>query len=208
MKVLVVGATGLTGSIAVRLLLARGDQVTALARSPEAITARPEGLRVAKGEARDLDSLVAAVTGQDAVLSTFGPREIFAKSDLQETYMRNLIAAMHKASVKRLVNLSAWGALGSDFALNWLSRAFRGAAHNYFADKDRGEALLLASDLDFINARPPRLTNGPARGNLKASLDPKPLPFLPWLSREDLASFMVLQLSSDAWLRQSPLIWH
>ena len=34
MKVLVLGATGMTGQHAVRLLLKRGDQVTAFARTP------------------------------------------------------------------------------------------------------------------------------------------------------------------------------
>ncbi|MEQ1504706.1 MAG: NAD(P)H-binding protein [Myxococcota bacterium] len=93
MKVLVVGATGLTGGHAVRLLLARGDEVTAFVRDPASWRESHEHLRVAKGEARDADSLVAAVKGQDAVLSAFGPRSL-KKDDLQEVYMRNLLAAM------------------------------------------------------------------------------------------------------------------
>ena len=40
MKVLVIGATGQTGRHAVTLLLARGDEVTAFARNPSAITER------------------------------------------------------------------------------------------------------------------------------------------------------------------------
>ncbi len=207
MKVLVIGATGLTGTIAVRRLLERGDVVTAFARTPASLAMSDDRLRVAQGEARDYESLRRAVEGQDAGLSAFGPRTVFGKSDLQETFMRNLVRAMKDAGVKRLVNLSAWGAGDSDAILTWFARSFKNAARDFFDDKDRGEAILLASDLEWINVRPPRLTNSPARGGVKASLDPKPKPWLPFLSREDLAAFMIEQLDRDDWVRKSPLIW-
>jgi uncharacterized protein YbjT (DUF2867 family) len=73
-----------------------------------------------------------------------------------------------------------------------------------FADKRRGEALLAASDLDYISIRPGRLLNSVARGSVRASLDASGL--RPVMTREDLASFMVDQLTSSAWIRQSPLI--
>jgi uncharacterized protein YbjT (DUF2867 family) len=207
MRVLVIGATGQTGQIAVRRLLERGDDVTALARTPSAIEAVHQRLRVAKGEARDEAALERALAGQDAVLSAFGPRAIFGKTDLQEVFMRNLIGAMQKTGVKRLSNLSAWGAGDSDPILTWFARLAKRTAGDFFDDKERGEAILLASDRDFVNVRPARLTNGPARGGVQASLNPDPAPWLPLLTREDLAIFMIAQLTDDAWLRKSPLVW-
>ncbi|HXC63932.1 MAG TPA: NAD(P)H-binding protein, partial [bacterium] len=68
MKVLVIGATGATGSIAVRRLLEAGHQVTAFARDQAKVALTHERLRVAVGDARDAASLDAAVAGQDAVL--------------------------------------------------------------------------------------------------------------------------------------------
>src|SRR5215831_15369559 len=109
MKVLVIGATGLTGTHLVQKLLARGDEVTALVRNPSSYEPKHDHLRVAQGEARDLASLERACAGQDAVISAFGPRGL-KKDDLQEVFMKNLIAAMTKSNVKRLINLSAWGA--------------------------------------------------------------------------------------------------
>jgi uncharacterized protein YbjT (DUF2867 family) len=164
-------------------------------------------LRVALGEARDAASLERAVEGQDAVLSAFGPRAIFGKSDLQEVFMRNLIASMKKAGVRRLVNLSAWGAGDSSSVLTWFGRLFKRAAKDFFDDKDRGELLLLSSGLDFVNVRPPRLTNGRARGGLKAATQIASPPALPLLSREDLASFLVEQLTDEQWVGKSPLLW-
>jgi len=206
MKVLVIGASGLTGRIAVRRLLDRGDDVTAFARDRATIAEVHERLKVAIGEARDGASLERALSGQDAVLSAFGPRAVFGKTDLQEVFMRNLIGAMHETGVVRLSNLSAWGAGDSDAVLTWFARAVKRTARDFFDDKDRGEALLLASDLDFVNVRPPRLTNGPARGCVKASTHLENPPWLPFLSREDLAAFMIEQLTDDTWLRQSPLL--
>jgi uncharacterized protein YbjT (DUF2867 family) len=199
-KVLVVGATGLTGSILVRLLFDRGDEVTALVRSDVAM----KRLRVVRGDARDRSALEAAVEGQDAVLSAFGPRGL-KKDDLQEAYMRNLVAAMDAKGVKRLVNLSAWGAGDSWDSMPFVGKMFvRLLLSELYADKNRGETILLASGLDFINVRPGRLTNGKARGGVKASADGKGISS--WMTREDLAAFMVSQLEDPTWVRKSPVI--
>jgi uncharacterized protein YbjT (DUF2867 family) len=82
MKVLVIGATGQTGQHAVRQLLARGDDVTAFARNPAAITEVSDRLRVVQGDARDAESLERAVQRQDAVLVAFGSRSL-KKDDVQ-----------------------------------------------------------------------------------------------------------------------------
>ncbi len=206
MKVLVIGATGLTGQHAIRRLLAAGDSVTALVRNPGSAGAMPPGVSLAQGEARDATSLEKAVAGHDAVLSTFGPRAM-KKDDLQEVFMRNLVGAMEKTGVKRLSNLSAWGAGDSYDALNLIGKIFeRVVLRELFADKNRGEAFLFASSLDYVNVRPNKLSNGAARGGVKASLDPRELRGWPFMTRDDVAGFMVEQLRSAAWIRKSPLI--
>jgi uncharacterized protein YbjT (DUF2867 family) len=207
MKVLVIGATGLTGTIATKLLLEGGAEVTAFVRRPDALSER-EGARcrLAIGEARDAASLERAVMGHDAVLSTFGPRSL-GRDDLQEVFMKNLVSAMEKTGVKRLSNLSAWGVGDSFRKLAWFARPLaRLFVGRLFDDKERGERHLFASGLDYVNARPGRLSNGRARGGIKASLDPSELRWWPLVTREDLAAFMVGQLTDDRWVRQSPLL--
>jgi len=204
MKVLVIGATGLTGTHLVKKLLARGDDVTALVRNPSSYEVKHERLRVAQGEARDLASLERACEGQDAVVSAFGPRN-FKKDDIQEVFMKNLLAAMQKSGVKRLVNLSAWGAGDSYAQAGFVAKLFFALVlKNLYADKNRGELLLFASPIDYVNVRPGRLTNGAARGHVRASLDATGM--RPWLTREDLADFMISQLQTDEWVKKSPLI--
>ena len=204
MNVLVIGATGQTGGLAIKKLLAQGHTVTAYARNPAAITEKHERLKVARGDARDQDALHEALKGQDAVLSALGPRGL-KRDDLQEAFMRGLIGAMKSSGVKRLVNLSAWGAGDSHKdAMLVFKIAKATVLRHVFADKDRGEALLFASDVDYVNVRPGRLLNAPARGGVKASLEPKGIKAE--LTRDDLADFMIAQLASPTWARKSPLI--
>jgi len=206
MKVLVIGATGRTGSIAVRRLLERGDEVTGMVRRPNALRQRHERLREILGEARDAPSIQRAVVGHDAVLSALGPRSLrraLRRDDLQEVYMRNLVAAMQNTGVKRLSNLSANGVGKSYAELPWFPKLiFATLARAMIADKERGEAILLSSDLDYVNVRPGILLNGPARGGIEA----KPAGFLWFIRREDLADFMVAQLTDKRWVRQSVVV--
>jgi putative NADH-flavin reductase len=144
------------------------------------------------------------VQGQDAVISAFGPRSL-KKDDVQEVMMRNLVAAMTKQHVKRLVNLSAWGSQETHKTISLMQVILQGLLlRNIFADKKRGEKILFASDLDYVNVCPGRLLNKPARGGVKVSADGTGIRHS--ITRADLAQWMVEQLTSDVWLRKSPVI--
>lgn len=204
MKVLLVGATGATAKYALPKLLAAGHQVTAFVRNPTALTVKHEKLSVAQGDVRDGAALAEAVKGQDAVMTLFGPRSL-KKDDLQEAFMRNLVAAMEKHGVKKLVNLSAWGASRTRQYISLFFLPFRFTIlRAVFDDKERGEALLFASSLDWVNVSPGRLTEGAEKGDVTASEDGKGVRNS--ISRADLSSWMIAQLGSDAWVKKSPII--
>jgi NAD(P)-dependent dehydrogenase (short-subunit alcohol dehydrogenase family) len=201
MRVLVIGASGQTGRHVVRLLLAEHHDVTAFTRPSSPLNGSDPRLRVVHGDARDARSLERAVANQDAVVSCFGPNTL-AKTDLQEVLMRHLVTAMTKAAVKRLVNLSAWGSGGeavppSPFARYVLIPIL---LHRLLADKRRGEVHLFGSALDYVNVCPGALKNAPGVGRLKASIDGKGLK--QYAHREDVAAFMVGQLTERTWVRK------
>jgi len=203
-RILLIGATGATGQELLPRLLASGYTVTALVRRPEAVTINNDHLTVIPGNLRDLAVVDEAVKGQDAVVCAFGPRGL-KKDNIQEVLMRNLVAAMTKHGVKRLVNLSAWGA-DETMRPHGLMQLIlqKGLLRNIFADKARGERLLFASSLDYVNVCPGRLLNKPARGGVKVSVDGKDIKAT--MTREDLAEWMIAQIESDTWVRKCPIV--
>ncbi|KAB8416412.1 hypothetical protein FH972_024931 [Carpinus fangiana] len=101
-KVTVVGGSGTAGSAVVSALLASPFQLTILARA-SSTSKLPGGARIIKvADSHPLDELVAAFTGQDAVVSTLG----VLATDVQ----KRIIDAAAQAGIKRFIP--------SEFGLN------------------------------------------------------------------------------------------
>lgn len=204
MNILIVGASGATGKELVKQAVARQLKVTALVRSPEKFTLTAPNLRVVKGDATSRESLISAVQGQEAVVVALGPRGL-GKTDIQEQFARHIIDAMHQAGITRLINLSAWGGGENSDKMRAGFKVMRYTLlKNVFDDKERGEKLLLESNLDYTMVQPGRLENEPARGNVAGSLDGSELSQS--IARADVAAFMLDQLTDTTWSRKSPLI--
>src|SRR5262245_65998854 len=106
---------------------------------------------------------------------------------------------MRARGVKRLINVSAAGAGDSARTSGWMISLVRHTIYRHvYADKDRGEAILLGADLDYVNVRPAQLLDGPARGPVRASLDRREVDGK--VMRDHPAGFMTEQLRSDRWL--------
>jgi nucleoside-diphosphate-sugar epimerase len=113
MRILIVGGTGVIGRYLVPLLVQRGHEVTALARSERAgEAARSSGARDVRGDIMQPESLAAAVPGHEVVIhaATSIPRSFpgrpqdFAANDrIRREGTTNLLAAMRGAGVSRLV---------------------------------------------------------------------------------------------------------
>jgi uncharacterized protein YbjT (DUF2867 family) len=204
MQIAVFGATGRTGRHVMRLLAEAGHGAQALVRDPAAAQTFGDAVIVVRGDVRDSSAVTQTIDGSDAVISAFGQRSL-GKDDLQEVFYRNLIAAMKQAGPSRLVALSAHGVGDSYTSVPAVFQLIRSTMlKNVYDDKDRADAPLIASGLDYTNVRPPRLTNGPAAGAVVASADSRGLSNS--ISRADVAAFLVSRLDDRTWLRQSPVI--
>lgn len=207
MRVLVLGATGGTGRLIVREAEAAGHEVVALVRSE----ARAGGLGEAtlvEGDARDGAALARALEGCEGVVSSLGTgmsplREV----TLLSTATRALVEAMRGRAVRRLVCITGLGAgdsrghggpLFDRLILPVLLR-------NVYRDKDRQEAVVRASGLDWVLVRPVVLSDEPARGAVRATTDLRGV-HGGTVARADVARFVVEQLTSNAWLHKTPLI--
>jgi uncharacterized protein YbjT (DUF2867 family) len=105
--VLVVGGTGFLGSQVVTELLSRGKRVRALVRpASDAKTLEQAGAEIARGDMMDPASLLRAMDGADAVVSTAAGYTRHSKGDTDEIDIignRNLADAASKAGVRRFV---------------------------------------------------------------------------------------------------------
>lgn len=205
MKIVVFGATGGTGRELVGQALERGHHVTAQARSPEKLAEleHPD-LEVVRGDVLDPADVERAVTGQEAVLCAIGTGA--ERSTLREDGTRNLVDAMTATGVRRLVCLSSLGVGDSRANLGFFTRFVVVGIflRHAFADHERQEAVIRTSSLDWTIVRPPHLKEGPRTGEYRYGFPPTDRDIQGWISRADLADFMLNQLDSDAYVRQSP----
>jgi uncharacterized protein YbjT (DUF2867 family) len=76
---------------------------------------------------------------------------------------------------------------------------------NVYADKNRQEAVIRESDLDWTIIRPSVLNKKAGRANVRTLTDLSDF-HGGTISREDVAKFVLDQVHSDAWRHRSPLI--
>jgi uncharacterized protein YbjT (DUF2867 family) len=74
-----------------------------------------------------------------------------------------------------------------------------------YADKDVQERIIRRSRLDWTIVRPTILTDGPRTGNYRVLVDPRD-----WtsgfISRADVADFLVKQIDDKSLLRRTPTL--
>lgn len=206
-KILVLGATGGTGRLIVARAVARGYDVAVLVRSAEKAKDF-EGVTVIIGDARNEASLRQAVKGRDAVVSALGtPASPFREVTLLSTATRALVKAMKAEGVNRLVAITGMGAGNSvghgGFLFDKL--IFPLLLRKVYVDKNRQEAIVRDSGLDWVLVRPAILSNKPGRGDVRALTDLQHF-HGGSIAREDVAQFVLDQVGSDEWVRQAPLI--
>ena len=209
MKILVLGATGGAGRQILRALSARGDSVVAIVRPRLEKVDLGIVVETIAGDARDAAVLDRALGGCDAVISALGAATtFFGEVTVLSSATRELVGAMQRRGVRRLIAITGVGAGDSRGHGGWLydRLILPLVLRKVYQDKDRQEALIRASDLDWVIVRPVMLTNGAARGDVQASSDPSQ-PHGSSIARADVADFIVAQLNNDRWIGQTPLIW-
>jgi len=215
MKVLILGATGKIGVLAVAEALKVGHHVVIYARSPqklsEDILFNPH-VQIIKGELTDEEALSKALDGVDAVISTLGPSyNQPAGNPLAHAYAL-LIKAMLSRRVDRLValgtasnvetndkpSLSFWTIIKS------VSLFARTAYSDIVAIGEEVRDNVKHPDLRWTLARVPILTNTDSTAYHVGYIgDGKTQP---WLSRKAYAVFIVAEVSANDWVCESPFL--
>lgn len=201
-KILIVGATGGTGRHLLEQALARDYEVTALVRDPRALALVHPRLRIVRGDVLDPSAIDESVSGQDAVLCVLGHKRFFPPSRVLSEGTRNLLQAMEGYGVRRFVCATSLG-LGDSagrLGLAYTLVVIPFVLPFYFWDKARQEKLIEAGRTAWVIVRPGGLTDGPGRGACRAGRDAGSLFETVRIPRADVATFMLDQLTDDAWL--------
>jgi putative NADH-flavin reductase len=206
MRIAVLGATGRTGQPLVAELLRRGHELTVLARTPSKLGATAGAVRVVTGSSADAGALASLVVGAEAVVSALGPTS--RDSTVMSDTARALVPVMEQHGIRRYVGVSGTGVDmegdlkgRKDRAISSMIRRVGGVMATDKADEYR---ILVASDLDWTLARPPRLLDGPASGRIVHDAH------IPGRSssirRADLAVFLADVVEQGLYGRQGPFV--
>lgn len=208
--ILVIGGSQGIGLAVCQAAAAKGHRVRAMSRGGR----QPEGTSAAieayVGDARKSADVTRALDGIDIVVQALGVPpsiDLILKSvTLFSDATRVLLPAMTKAGVSKLVAVTGFGAGDSDAAINFLQRLpFKLFLKNAYDDKSIQEALIIASNLDWLIVRPGVLMNLSPSGNYNVLTRQSE-----WrngiVSRADVADFIVKRIDANAFNREKPVI--
>jgi uncharacterized protein YbjT (DUF2867 family) len=207
MKILVFGASGLTGGIVVDSALKRGDQVLVLTRDASKFSHRHPNLQVMQGRASSMQDIENALEGVDAVIHCLGigGKGQGASTTVVSDSVKATLDAMKKKGVRRIVCMSNVGAgnSGTWFYKRVVLPIFLRWLKPIIEDKNRMEAALKSSSVDWVSVRLPNIVSGPSK-RIRSSQDGKGIGIS--ITTESTAEFLLQQVSENTWLRRTPSI--
>ncbi len=205
MKILVFGASGGTGRELVGQALDQGFEVTAYVRDPAKMdNVQHSNLNIVRGDVLDPVCVANAMQDQQAVFVTIGAGS--QRTTIREQGTSTIINAMQQTGVRRLVCLSSLGVGDSKANLSFFTKYIIVGIflRHAFADHERQEVVVKNSGLDWTLVRPPHLKGGPRTGVYQHGFAVRYRDIKGWISRADLADFMLTQLANNIYVHQSP----
>ena len=206
MKIIVFGASGKTGLEVCKLASSRGTDVIGFDLHKNEQLNGLNNFKFIKGSVLDADEVERAIVGADVVVSELGVK-IGSKLPVLSEGNINIISAMQKHKIKRLITQSAFGALDSykklPFYYKIIHKLLLGPMSK---DKNIMERAVQKSDLDWTIIRPVRLTNGSARGKIRTGDVNLHLGLNPRVSRADVAAFIIDELKNNEFIKKAVTI--
>lgn len=198
MKIMIIGATGRTGTEVMNQALEAGNDVVAYVRRPEALEPRKK-LTIVGGQLTNQELMRKTASGCDAIVVTLGPKISERNAKLMAVAIPEIIGAAKKAKVERLVVLSA---LGVGETLNNTRYPYRMGAKTFlkgnFTDHSNGESQLNHSGLKWTTVHPGPLFDGEKTENpvIQDASTGYKMPGAPRTYRADVA-YVILKVLKD-----------
>ena len=192
MKILVLGASGRTGSLFTRKALEEGHTVTAYVRNPDkavALLGAHQNLIIVPGALNDSEQLATISSGQDVMVSILGQKATvreFLSTKFMQKRLPLIMEAVVGAGVPHCVLMSAYGVGDTVRSASFLMRvACKTIMRSIFRDRAKADAM-------------GRLTDEPGKGGAKVVdvTSVAHVPGIPTIAREDVADAL-LDIAGD-----------
>lgn len=194
MNIVILGATGKTGSELVTQALEARHRVTAFVRTKGQL-GRAESAEFFEfvGDARVTADLAKAFVGQDAVVSALGSNK--ASDELQRRSSDAIVAAAQDTGVARVIALSSFLA-APNYRANFVGKLLGGMVKGAVADKLAGDSAIQRSNLDWTIVYAARLDKAPAGRAVRIIPLTETVSLKNGIARADVARFMLGELVS------------
>jgi putative NADH-flavin reductase len=209
MKVIVFGASGETGRLVVTSGLQQLHGITAFVRDPSKLRIQHKSLTFFQGDVSNYKSVESALEGHDAVISALGASTPFKKNPIIVDGIANIVNAMKRQKVSRLIYQSFVGVREFRSELGFLlDKVVPIALNSVIKDHEAKERNIMQSDLLWTIVRCSMLTNGEATGNYRIGEHIKPSSLMPTISRADVADFVIKQLTDNQYYYKKPRLMY
>ena len=203
MQIVIFGSTTMLGIQLVKQALYNGHQVRAFGRNVfTADLPKNEQLELIQGALFDQEQVYEAILGADAAITSIGGDSNV--SDMTRSLgMKNIIAQMQKAHVKRIIAVGERSILNTDkdrliMDLPDFPTKFLPISREHL----KAYQYLKASMLDWTMVCPPDIIDADPTGNFITSPDFVPIPNSNKIIASDLALFMLKELNENEFLQQ------
>lgn len=208
MPIAVFGGSGATGKALLARMAQKGLAVRALARKAGSVSVMQGRVEVVEGALSKPEDVLATLQGCGAVICVFGPRPPYVDVFCEQA-TANIVDAMQQLGIRRLVCQT--GGMIGDFHTNrtlpfqWMADMFRRHSSQIANDRVGQERVVMHSGLDWTIVKPPRLTDGAAKGKWCAGTDVR-LGMLSSITRADLADFLVAETLKPQYIGEAVFV--
>lgn len=203
MKLIVFGATGMTGKEIVKQALYNGNTVKAFGRNvfTEGLPDNDK-LEMVQGALFDEGEVLKAIKGCDAVVSAIGGAGD-GTDKTRSLGIKNIVKQMEKAGVKRIVALGGMGVLdGEDGKLIMEQEDFPAEYFAVSQEHKKVYEFLKASTLEWTFVCPPMIEEAAPTGVFTTAANQLPQPNHFKIGSGDLALFILKEIVANQFIKQ------
>jgi putative NADH-flavin reductase len=203
MQLVIFGATGMVGKHLVQQSLFKGHKVKAFGRNVfTTILPKDDNIELIQGALFDEGQVFHAIKNCDAVLSALGGS--ITDTDVTRSLgMKNIVAQMQKAKVKRIIAVGGMGILNADeTTLLMDAEDFPKEYKPVSQEHLKAYEFLKSSALDWTFVCPPDIIDAGPTGTFITAANYPPTPNTYKINAGDLSLFMINELEKNEYVQQ------